>query len=560
MTPAVPAAGHRRSPNPPWRYAPFLAWPLGVAIALAFRVPLAIDETRYLTVAWEMFSRGDWLVPHLNGEFYTHKPPLLFWLIGAGWSVFGVSEWWPRLVPFLLGLGGWALLWRLARRLWPEVEDISPLAVSVAGGMLVWALFQTLIMFDLLLATCVLLGMLGLARAGAGESRGWWLFGLGLGLGILAKGPVALLHLLLPAALGPWWSPAARARRGAWYAGVAGGFAVGAVVALAWVVPAALAGGEEYSRMILWKQTAERVTSSFAHQRPWWWYLPLLPLLVLPWTLWRPALRGALESARRLDGGARFCLAWAVPVFLAFCAISGKQPQYLLPMLPAVALLAARGIADRYEMSYRAGRAAALLPLWLVAAAMTAGLLVPGDWHRGWLEDVHPAWTVALWVVLVWAAAPFRVSLLEGAARLHVATVLGLSLVAAALLGSATGRPYGVGPAAREIAGLQQQGLVVGYYGDYHGQLGFAGRLREPLPELWDTADIAALAARDPTARVLVESRGNPLAAAPLLPGAVMSYRTGYWSVWKAADLARYPGVLESIRARGPRQPVESTE
>jgi 4-amino-4-deoxy-L-arabinose transferase-like glycosyltransferase len=553
-------AGDRTLKTQRWRFAPFLAWPLVAVIALAFRVPLAIDETRYLTVAWEMLSQGDWLVPHLNGEFYTHKPPLLFWLIGAGWSLFGANEWWPRLVPLLVGLGSWMLLWRLARRLWPQVEDISPLAVILAGGTLLWALTQTLIMFDLLLAACVLLGMLGLARAGAGERRGWWLFGLGLGLGILAKGPVALLHLLVPAALGPWWSPAARQRTGAWYAGLGAGFVLAAALALAWVVPAALAGGEEYTRMILWKQTAERVTSSFAHQRPWWWYLPLLPLLFLPWTLWRPALKGAAGAARRLDFGARFCLAWGVPVFLAFCVISGKQPQYLLPVLPAIALLAARGIADRYEMSYRAGRALALLPLCVIAAAMTAGHLVPGDWHQGWLEDVHPAWTVGLWAVLGWAALPFRVSLLEGAARLHVATVLGLSLVAAALLGSATGRPYGVGPAAREIAALQRQGLVIGYYGDYHGQLGFAGRLDEPLPELWSPEDIVALADADPAARVLVESRGNQLAAAPLLPGVVMAYRTGYWSVWKATDLARHPQVLETIRARGPRQAAESTE
>jgi 4-amino-4-deoxy-L-arabinose transferase-like glycosyltransferase len=543
-----------------WRFAPFLAWPLAVAIALVFRVPMAIDETRYLTVAWEMYTRGDWLVPYLNGEFYTHKPPLLFWLIGAGWSLFGVNEWWPRLVPPLAGLAGWIVLWRLARRLWPQAEGVSPLAVSLAGGMSVWALFQTQIMFDTLLTACVLLGLLGLARAGAGQSRGWWLYGLGLGLGILAKGPVALLHLLLPALLGPWWSTAARARPGGWYAGLAGGFLLGAALALAWMVPAAMAGGEEYARTILWHQTADRITDSFAHQRPWWWYIPLLPLLLLPWTLWRPALRGAAEAARRLDFGARFCLAWAVPVFVGFCAVSGKQPQYLLPVLPAVTLLAARGVADRYEMSYRPGRAVALLPLFLLAAGMAAGLFVPGDWHHGWLEDVHPAWAVALWAVLGWAVLPFRVSLLEGAARLHVAMVLGISLVAAALLGSATGRPYGVGPAAREIAGLQQRGLVVGYYGNYHGQLGFAGRLREPLPELWGPEDIAALADGEPSARVLIDSRDNPLVAAPLLPESVIAYRTGYWSVWKAIDLARNPQVLETFRARGPRQGAESTE
>ena len=154
-----------------WRYTPFLAWPLAAAIAIAFRVPLAIDETRYLTVAWEMYSRGDWLVPHLNGEFYTHKPPLLFWLILLGWQAFGVSDWWPRLVPAIAGLAAWGFLWRLARRLWPEVEDVPPLAVILAGGTLVWAVTGNLIMFDLLLAACVLLGMLGLARAGTGDGR-----------------------------------------------------------------------------------------------------------------------------------------------------------------------------------------------------------------------------------------------------------------------------------------------------------------------------------------------------------------------------------------------------
>jgi 4-amino-4-deoxy-L-arabinose transferase-like glycosyltransferase len=543
-----------------WRFAPFLAWPLVAGLALAFRVPLAIDETRYLTVAWEMYSRGDWLVPHLNGEFYTHKPPLLFWLICLGWQAFGVSDWWPRLVPALAGLAGWVLLWRLARRLWPQMEDAPALAVILAGGMLVWVATSTLIMFDLLLTACVLLGLLGLVRAGEGERRGWWLFGLGLGLGILAKGPVALLHLLLPAALGPLWSAAARARPGPWYAGLGGGFLVGAAIALAWVVPAAIAGGEAYSRMILWSQTADRVARSFAHQRPFWWYLPLVPLMLLPWMLWRPALRGVRDAVAALEPGARFCLAWAVPVFLVFCLISGKQPQYLLPLLPAVALLAARGLATRYAMSYRGGRALALLPLVAVAAAMTAGFWPGGDWHRGWLEDVHPGWAAALWVVLAWAILPFRVSLLEGAARLHVAMVLSLALLTTALLGSASGRPYGVGPAAAEVASLQRQGLTVGYYGNYHGQLGFAGRLRDPLPELWGPADVRALAARDPTARVLVESRGNPLAAAPQLPSAALAYRAGYWSVWQARQLADHPRILETIRARGPQPEVESTE
>src|SRR3569832_988308 len=83
----------------------FGLWLLLVAISLYGRSFVPIDETRYVTVAWEMWLRGDFLVPYLNGEPYSHKPPLLFWLIQLGWKIFGVNDWWPRLMPSLFSLG-----------------------------------------------------------------------------------------------------------------------------------------------------------------------------------------------------------------------------------------------------------------------------------------------------------------------------------------------------------------------------------------------------------------------------------------------------------------------
>ena len=64
-----------------------ILWLLLVAVALTTRPLLPVDETRYLAVAWEMHFGGDSLVPHLNGATYSHKPPLLFWLINLGWAV-----------------------------------------------------------------------------------------------------------------------------------------------------------------------------------------------------------------------------------------------------------------------------------------------------------------------------------------------------------------------------------------------------------------------------------------------------------------------------------------
>lgn len=98
-----------------------LAWFAGIgALTLAFLVSLPfipVDETRYVGVAWEMFARGDFLVPHLNGEPYHHKPPLLFWIFHLGWALFGINDWWPRVAGAVISFAGLLLTARLARRL-----------------------------------------------------------------------------------------------------------------------------------------------------------------------------------------------------------------------------------------------------------------------------------------------------------------------------------------------------------------------------------------------------------------------------------------------------------
>ena len=122
------------------------------AVASIWLRPLwPVDETRYASVAWEMWLRGDFLVPHVNGEPYAHKPPLLFWLIQIGWAAFGVNDWWPRLVAPLCALGAVPLLSRLARLLWPEDHDAASAPLWVLFGTLLFAGFVTLTMFDLLL-------------------------------------------------------------------------------------------------------------------------------------------------------------------------------------------------------------------------------------------------------------------------------------------------------------------------------------------------------------------------------------------------------------------------
>ena len=110
------------------------AWPALLVSALLLaglqiwlRPLLPVDETRYLSVAWEMWSRGDFLVPYLNGEPYSHKPPLLFWLVHGVWALSGVSELAARLLPVLFSLLALWLSAGLASRLWPgQAASVRP--------------------------------------------------------------------------------------------------------------------------------------------------------------------------------------------------------------------------------------------------------------------------------------------------------------------------------------------------------------------------------------------------------------------------------------------------
>lgn len=315
-------------------------WLALLLTTLATRPLVPIDETRYVTVAWEMWQRGDFLVPHLNGLPYSHKPPLLFWLMHGGWWLFGVNEWWPRLVPALAALANVALVRQLAKRLWPEEEAAAELSPWILSGFLAWAFYSTAVLFDMLVV-CGVLGVLyGLVLAR--DERpflGFSLAALGTCFGLFAKGPVVLAFALPPILLGPWWARGVRPWR--WGLGGLGALAAAVLGILAWALPAARAGGEAYSRAILWGQTADRVVAATAHPEPFWWYAAVLPLMLLPFSLW-PALWRRLRPLTLADSGVRLCLAATVPSLLVMSLISAKQPHYLLAALPPLALVAAR--------------------------------------------------------------------------------------------------------------------------------------------------------------------------------------------------------------------------
>lgn len=463
------------------------AWALLVAATLALRPILPIDETRYLSVAWEMWRRGEFLVPHLNGLPYSDKPPLLFWLFHLGWWFFGVEEWWPRLVPSLFALANLFLTAALARRLWPDRPGVAKAAPWVLLGLLLWSVYTTMVMFDMLVTFFVLLALLGLHAARCrGGVLPWLQVGAAFGLGMLAKGPVVLMFPLFVAVLAPWWARGARWRGAAgwrWGLGLLGAVALGAVLALAWALPAAAAGGAAYGKAILFSQTEERLVDSLAHGRPWWWYLALLPVLLYPYSFWAPLWRAGLRQ-RSADPGVRFTLVWLLPGLVVFSLISGKQPHYLLPLMPAFALLAAR-LLDEPAPALR--RWSLLPPLGFLL--FVGGAMAAAPWAAGWLD--LPAWASSVspgaGFVLLAAGVAFLLTFERlFAGRRAAPSLLTLALVVAASAGfsEASRQAFDLEALARYLSVAEQQGRPIAYVGDYHGELHFLGRLKRPFREI----------------------------------------------------------------------------
>lgn len=318
--------------------------------AIAFRPLLPIDETRYMTVAWEMFLRQGWLQPlSVNFEPYHHKPPFLFWLINLSWSVFGISRW-AGLIPVVLFSLACVYLTSLSGKMLFGSSLDPHRARLVMTGSLPFMIYGTLVMFDFMLCVFVLLSLICLLRFRQDRRlRYMALMGLCLGLGVLTKGPVAYLYVLPVALLAPFWM-ADFFRPVQWYGAIIMAVFLSVLPVLFWLVPVLQAADNDFAFWLVWNQTAGRITGNFnaSHVRPLWFYLPILPLIFMPWVFFPSFWRGLsrVRTMLKEHEGLRFLAFWMLPVFIAFSIISGKQPHYLVPLVPGAALFAVYCLRD----------------------------------------------------------------------------------------------------------------------------------------------------------------------------------------------------------------------
>jgi 4-amino-4-deoxy-L-arabinose transferase-like glycosyltransferase len=312
------------------------------------------DEAYYAESAREMVERGDWLTPHYNYEYRWQKPILYYWLTAATYMVVGIGEWSARFWSALAGVGlafaTWATGVRHMRR-----DDVGWLAGAIVATSFGYFAIARMSLPDLPLAFFI---TLTIASVFEGQ---WTLAGVAAGLGFLMKGPLALL---LPALVFTpvWWRE--RRTRTVRASDLARTALVFAAVGLPWYVAMTFEHGTAYLDSFFVGDNFERfATDRFNEPRSPFFYVPVLLGGLLPWTAffvvcaWRP-VRDLFARRLTLTDEEWRLVIWAAVPLLFFSASVGKQPRYILPALPPIAILGARAILDRLDAARRGNRAA----------------------------------------------------------------------------------------------------------------------------------------------------------------------------------------------------------
>src|SRR5881396_1023255 len=386
-----------------WVAGAFLICALTWFAGLEYRGLFTPDEGRYADIAREMLDSNDWVTPRVNGIKYLEKPPLQYWATAGAFAVLGVDEWTARLWPAYTGFLGIALLAFAGFRLAPRSPWL-PTALTAAGcwGYFLGGQFLTLDMGLTFFLTVAMLGFLLSRRAGIALSaeRGWMILAwAGMACAVLSKGIVGIvipaLAVLAYVALERDLSPLKRLH---W----APGLAAFAAIALPWFVLAQHRNPEFFHFFFIREHFGRYLLPDHHRPGPWWYFVPVLLVGLMPWT---PSIPAAFARAWRASAPAgfkldRFLVIWTGVVVVFFSASQSKLPGYVLPALPAILLLLARHYP---ALSGRARRAPAFA---CIASGLALGVLAAALPHldarlSGTAFDAHYAiWLLAAGLVL----------------------------------------------------------------------------------------------------------------------------------------------------------------
>ena len=309
---------------------------------------LGPDEPRYAQVAREMFLNRDLITPTLGGHTWFEKPALLYWLIAAGFKVFGVSEWSARLGPAICGVLTVLAVWCVAREVDRSFGFWSLIVMASCLGLIV---FSRAASFDVVVTMTTTWSLAFFVLHELPTTRRKRLFLVGfysfVGLSLLAKG---LVGVVIPfGAVTFYYLLRRRWPQTSVLISLIWGIPLALAVSAIWYGPVIARNGWSFiDEFFVQHHFARYVSNKYHHPQPIWFYPVIILMLALPWTIHLIAALAKVRSWNwRGDDSLSlvrvFSLAWLLFPIVFFSFSGSKLPGYILPAVPAVTLL----VSDR---------------------------------------------------------------------------------------------------------------------------------------------------------------------------------------------------------------------
>jgi 4-amino-4-deoxy-L-arabinose transferase-like glycosyltransferase len=494
---------------------------LGFGAAVFFFVSLGArdlwqpNEPTYGQAVVEMARRGDWVVPTVNGREFAEKPILYFWLaLGSASVLGGVGELSLRVPAAATGVLGVLLTYLLVVPLAGRRRARLAAALLATTYGVFWN--ARAVQMDIFVAVSTLAVVLAVTRVtdqGAPALRGSALAGLAAGTGFLAKGPVAWI---CPALVLLSYLVATRRVGALRFRFVAAGAAVCLAVAIPWLALLWVRGETGFLAELLLRQNVTRFVDAWDHQGPWWYYLYYFWIDMAPWSWFVPlavAIPGRSREERRLD---LLAWLWIAAVVLFFSLSESKRSPYILPIAPAVAVLAS-GVGDRLvHGTLNAPRRIAALAL-VAAVGLLAGIFGVGVLLRlaPRYPEVAPHVKALGWLliaggmtILAGFVVPRRARIVAPAALL--ALVLSAELLAAVSLFPAANRYKSARPFCEEVRAKVAPDDPIASFRFWTWRASYAYYTGRAVPNLESAEELASYLAGARASYVIVEDRELP--------------------------------------------------
>ena len=504
------------------------------------------DEGRFAEIGREMAAQSNWMMPYLGGVPHLQKPPLVYWLTALSIRAFGVNEWAARLPSALAALGTVVLILHLAGLLFGASVRWKAGLMLLSSAL--FFMLARLITTDMLLTFCITGAVTSFVHYTMRRSAGaLFLFYISLGLGFLAKGPMAFmvpLCAVIPWAVVHGRDHTAPAWRWHWWPGLPLALTLG----LSWFLVLLMQYPQLLDYFVRYEFIDRIASNVHKRSKPFWFYTAMLIGGLMPWTGLIPGfLRDTWRRVRPQRSPVCWLMAgWILLPLAILHVVTSKLPTYLLPLLPPLAIVLAHGWHTTPTAGRRAIRGLALL--LSAAAGVSLVLFALGPVYRTTTLTLSPALGIGLaliatgWLALVALTRndASTTRLMTGAALMMTVSMLFLSSLADRLLhgGNASMRSIAEavrveeaarGPATVFSCNIQAYGLDFYLQRLIHRTVPQANHVLPMPPEAAALIvdDPAGFLAQTSTNHVLVLVKASRFAKDPLFSGWQMLAQSG---------------------------------